>query len=67
MMFDIVGMNRSTDRFEHAYSSDSSEPVDYWELSEEEKEEADELNLDEDNYRIFRKYRDGDLYAEWEE
>lgn len=66
-MFDIVGMNRSTDRFEHAYSSDSDEPLDYWELSEEEKKEADELNLDEENYRIFRKYRDGDLYAEWEE
>lgn len=66
-MFDIVGMNRSTDRFEHAYSSDSNEPLDYWELSEEEKKEADELNLDEDNYRIYRKYRDGDLFAEWEE
>lgn len=66
-MFDIVGTNLSTDRFAHAYESDNSEPVDYWELSEEEKEEAEELNLDEDNYRIFRKYRDGDLYAEWEE
>lgn len=65
-MFDIVGTNRSTDRFEHAYESDSK-PVDYWELSEEEKKEADELNLDEDNYRIFRKYRDGELHAEWEE
>lgn len=65
-MFDVVGMNRSTDRFEHAYSSDDK-PLDYWELSEEEKKEADELNLDEDNYRIFRKYRDGELHAEWEE
>lgn len=65
-MFEIVGMNRSTDRFEHAYE-DSSEPVDYWPLSDEEKEEAEELNLDEDNYRIFRKYKDGDLYAEWSE
>lgn len=64
-MFDIVGTNRSTDRFEHVY--DDSKPVDYWELSDEEKEEAEELNLDEDNYRIFRKYRDGDLYAEWSE
>lgn len=64
-MFDVVGMNRSTDRFEHAY--EDSSPLDYWELSEEEKKEADELNLDEDNYRIFRKYRDGELHAEWEE
>lgn len=65
-MLDIVGTDRSTDRFEHAYE-DSNKPVDYWELSEEEKEEAEELNLDEDNYRILRKYRDGDLYAEWTE
>lgn len=65
-MFDIVGTDRSTDRFEHAYADDSK-PVDYWELSEEEKEEAEELNLDENDYRIFRKYRDGDLYAEWSE
>lgn len=65
-MFEIVGMDRSADRFEHAYE-DRNEPVDYWPLSDEEKEEAEELNLDEDNYRIFRKYRDGDLYAEWTE
>ena len=38
-----------------------------WELSEGEKEEAESLNLDEENYRIYRRQKDADLHAEWME
>lgn len=64
-MFDIVGMNRSTDRFEHVY--DDEDDLGWWPLTDGEKEEADELGLDEANYRIYRKYKDAELYDELEE
>lgn len=34
-------------------------------LSEWEKQEAEELGLDEENYRIYRQYGDSERYAEW--